>query len=297
MSTLTLLEAYLSNDVQTGDLMAVIGDFNCDLNRSNSFDLILNNFISENNLVDSLSLFEQENIFTYHKGNYRSTIDHILCNSELASRITSSKVIVDSCHASDHHPVCVQIGLNENPGLQETEKSNKNKFHFFDWKNFNFREAYCNLLRLKLIELSNALIVGNVPTAEQIDGVCDSLYPLMVKAAREAEKFSSSPALTAKKVRRQLGNLITENKEARETYFKIEHYQKVYKLSGYTDEIAKIYLKFHRKNLREMGKFFLEEKNKKKSFVLDYLINEKNNIFWKRISNFKNSSARKNLVI
>jgi hypothetical protein len=49
--------------------------------------------------------------------------------------------------------------------------------------------------------------------------------------------------------------------------------------------------------LRDMQKYYLQKSHQKKSFLLDKLIKEKNAIFWKKISRFREESGKKNLVV
>ena len=56
-------------------------------------------------------------------------------------------------------------------------------------------------------------------------------------------------------------------------------------------------VKFQKQNLREMQKFYLVKQNRNKSFLLDFLIRENKNSFWKKISKFKRDLNGKNLII
>jgi hypothetical protein len=296
LSTLSLLEAYLDSELMDGDLMAVIGDFNCDLERSNRFDRLLKKFMSENNLVDTISLFDQEKKYTYEKGDYRSVIDHIICNQCLVSRIEKCAILDDDLNTSDHRPVAAEFDLGRIDEIIETGLK-KNKFHFFKWDDNKFKEAYKSQLNKKLVEFVAVHAVGSDPTRTQIDSVCDSLYPLFLKAARDAEHEVGIRSCEEKNKKKLVGSLLERNQEVRSTVERIKRYQKMYKESNHTDALAKVWLKYYKKNLREMMKFHQVESNKKKAFFLDKLIREKNNVFWKKISTFKKSTQRKNLIL
>jgi hypothetical protein len=56
--------------------MAIIGDFNCDMDRNNRFDAILKIFVFNNNFFKSVNYYDQEISYSYKNG-YKSTIDHI----------------------------------------------------------------------------------------------------------------------------------------------------------------------------------------------------------------------------
>jgi hypothetical protein len=278
-----------------GDLLAVMGDFNCDLNRSKRFDKLLKKFLNQNNLVDGISLFNHNENHTYEKGDYRSVIDHIICNQCLLSKISKCAILADDLNTSDHRPVAAEFELEQI--AVNTDANIKSRFHFFKWDDDQFKDAYTKQLNLKLIDFVKEHAIGSEPSAGQIDSICESLYPLFLKAARDAERDVGFRSVEARKERKVLGNLLDRNQEIKSTVAQIKRYQKMYKDSKHSDELAKVWLKYYKKILRDMMKYHHNDSNKKKSFFLDKLIREKNNVFWKKISSFKKSASSKNLVL
>jgi hypothetical protein len=299
-TTLTLLEAYIQHEIDPNeDLLAIIGDFNCDTNRNNRFDAIFKNFIFVNNLFDSLSFFDQEISYTYMNGDYKSSIDHIVCNHSLFQQVTAGEIMCLDSNLSDHNPVAIKTNLSPKLSIDPDSISiDQNscldkKFHFFNWSNLEFRQAYCRALRARLIQFINLHNFGFNPTNDQIDLVFTELYSVFLKSAREAEK--SSIKIGKYKKKKQFENI--GNQEIDDCLDKIKKHQKIYRDSKYTDQVAKMNLKFYKNHFKEMQDFYFCKENKKKSFLLDYLIREKKNIFWKKISKYKKEKTSKNLVI
>jgi hypothetical protein len=112
-TTLALLESYKRHEVDPNDdLMAIMGDFNCDMDRNNRFDAIFKSFVFNNNFFNSLNYFYQEISYSYKNGDYKSSIDHILCNHALFQRVTNGQIMDENCNNSDHNPVHLSVELN-----------------------------------------------------------------------------------------------------------------------------------------------------------------------------------------
>ncbi len=127
-SSLLCLGPYDPND----DLMAIMGDFNCDMDRNNRFDAIFKSFVFNNNFFNSLNYFDQEISYSYKNGDYKSTIDHILCNHALSQKVTNGQIMDENCNNSDHNPVYLSIELNLpiNEILSNSNSRTNKKFHF-----------------------------------------------------------------------------------------------------------------------------------------------------------------------
>ena len=150
-TTLALLESYKRPEVDPNDdLMAIMGDFNCDMDRNNRFDAIFKSFVFNNNFFNSLNYFDQEISYSYKNGDYKSSIDHILCNHALFQRVTNGQIMGENCKNSDHNPVHLSVELNLpiNETLINSNSRTNKKFHFFDWNNETFREIYCSTLEI-----------------------------------------------------------------------------------------------------------------------------------------------------
>jgi hypothetical protein len=134
-------------------------------------------------------------------------------------------------------------------------------------------------------------------TPDQINHVYKNLYSICIKSAREAEREIVKTYNSDKKKHQKKNDEFGKNKEIKECLDKITNLKKICRQSKYTDNVAKMDLKFYKKNLREMQKFYLVKQNQDKSFLLDYLIKEKKNNFWKKISKFKRDLNGKNLIV
>ena len=94
------------NDTDAAYLL-VMGDFNCDCNRSSRFFDIFSQFSLDHTLLCS-DRNRLKNVFTYCKddGSCTSWIDHLLCSKFLDDRVTHIGVRYDF-QCSDHRPLSV----------------------------------------------------------------------------------------------------------------------------------------------------------------------------------------------
>ena len=299
-TTLALIESYKRYEIDPNDdLLAIVGDFNCDTSRNNRFDAIFKDFIFKNNFFDSISYFNQVSSFTYSNGDYRSTIDHILCNYNLFQRVTNGEILEEDVNLSDHKPICVEIDLEHTFVATENDTAStgdsKKKFHFFDWNNRTFRDSYSKILEKKINEFAISNRIGE-QTPDQIDLVYKNLFSTFIKSAREAEKEIKA-LKNSNKINFRSEYSFGKDREVEDCINKISKLKKICRKSKYTDNVAKMNLKFQKQNLREMQKFYLVKQNRNKSFLLDFLIRENKNSFWKKISKFKRDLNGKNLII
>ena len=296
-SNLALLESYVKFEAKDEPVL-IMGDFNCDLNRKNRFDQLLQSFISVNNFFDSISFFDQEIFYTYENGDYRSTIDHFLCNLNFFKNVVGSKIINDCENLSDHNPISLEFNIVNKASMNEeikTQTQECKKFHFFNWKNVQFREIYKSILSGRLSDLVSRHGLDENPNIEQIKTVYSDLCSIFLKSAREAE---TELGIKNKKIGLKFKNTqMPKTKEMSDCIANIKLYQDLLRNSNYSNLAAKLNLKFYRKNLKEMQKFYLLKVNQSKSFLLDRLIKEKNDKFWKDISKFRRESKSKDLVI
>ena len=83
----------------------IVGDFNCDLNRGKRFDSIFSKFLQKNFLFDAAKKSNSEGCFTYSKGDYVASLDHIVVNFSALEKVNSFEVMYDSLCLSDHKAV------------------------------------------------------------------------------------------------------------------------------------------------------------------------------------------------
>ena len=107
----SIIEAAL--DANKNEETFIMGDFNCDLHRGNRFDDVARQFVNENKLVDCVGLFNQNVKFTYKKGEYKASIDHILIYKSFQKNIECC--VVGPCdNGSDHNYICLSCNMESN---------------------------------------------------------------------------------------------------------------------------------------------------------------------------------------
>ncbi|CAF1045228.1 unnamed protein product, partial [Brachionus calyciflorus] len=121
----------------------IFGDFNASTNRTPStrFDKLLIDFIDQNGLINTLDIKKfNKGGFTYKKGKYESTIDHIIINQKATELLQTAEIINDKKDLSDHRPVAGMLSLDIDDSFKkiEEDKNEEKFFHFFDWKNPHF---------------------------------------------------------------------------------------------------------------------------------------------------------------
>jgi exonuclease III len=137
---LSMIDSVLMNFINKPIIL--VGDWNSDLTRWRRFDNELRIFVEENDLlVTNFTNFDQ-NMPTYHNGQYESRIDYIFCNDVAKTWFKNTNIIDEALNLSDHKPLSLECSVppNVNPLL-----SSKKNVHRFPWHRLDFVEK-CLLL-------------------------------------------------------------------------------------------------------------------------------------------------------
>ena len=113
-------------------------------------NLILYNFLSNNNLCVGNFNFAQKVNFTYQRSNARSYIDHVFAPEYIMNSIEACTIIEeDANNISDHLPLSTVIMLKS---LQS--KHDDVSFPRPKWHDSNFQNLYCDEVRRRLMGLT-----------------------------------------------------------------------------------------------------------------------------------------------
>ena len=113
-------------------------------------NLILYNFLSNNNLCVGNFNFAQKVNFTYQRSNARSYIDHVFAPEYIMNSIEACTIIEeDANNINDHLPLSTVIMLKS---LQS--KHGDVSFPRPKWHDSNFQNLYCDEVRRRLMGLT-----------------------------------------------------------------------------------------------------------------------------------------------
>ena len=173
-----------SLDVQQKWIM--MGDWNMDIKRTKRADERFKEFLTENYLDICENRFSQDVDFSYFNGDYRSHIDHIICNEEVVKYTRACKILDYRENLSDHLPLIISISDEMLVSTNVGELYNK-KFYRFPWENENFQLSYKKNLDRNIREVwSNNY--NETITSEIINNCISEMHKSMIRSAREAEK-------------------------------------------------------------------------------------------------------------
>ncbi|RNA17696.1 RNA-directed DNA polymerase from mobile element jockey-like, partial [Brachionus plicatilis] len=104
----------------------ILGDFNCDVKRSNSNDKLMNNWLKENKFVCQDILQEKFINYTYFKADAKSWIDHVVTH-ENNETIKNIKIIDSKWNCGDHLAIAGAVNvetLDMNSHMFNNDKTN-----------------------------------------------------------------------------------------------------------------------------------------------------------------------------
>ena len=143
------------------------GDFNADLNRNNKFDIILRNFIKDNNIFVLENQNKAQNSFTFKSSlindtYYTSNIDHFLFyGSHIPPSLINPvfMILSDAANLSDHNPINLSFDIAAS--TNESNKSEKPAKKHLNLENSTIREFLLKKLitffMLRLMKLSRLI--------------------------------------------------------------------------------------------------------------------------------------------
>jgi hypothetical protein len=100
--------------------VSIMGDFNADLLRMKRFDLILKEFIVDNDLHVLSPSYDPE-VFSYFKGEYSAFLDHVLINNNLDKDNYKCNIIESDINLSDHKPLLINFKWNSDSYSKDSD--------------------------------------------------------------------------------------------------------------------------------------------------------------------------------
>ena len=134
-----LIEAHQCRNV------VLVGDFNCDYTRENGRADRVKRFISSNSMETAWESFKIDYTHEFENNNvtFTSTIDHIVWNKMLKTKVIDCNVLHSINNTSDHSPIYCDIDIKLKSGdisKKETTKNNNFKINAMkdeDWQKFH----------------------------------------------------------------------------------------------------------------------------------------------------------------
>ena len=142
-STLEFITALLQENLDK--LVMITGDFNSDLERNRRYDTLLNDFISEHELVSYEYIFHGQVKYTYKNAELRNHIDHILGRIDDKNRILNCEILEDASNMSDHNAISIEI---ERVLMKNQDTNELRNFHKFNWYKDEFIYKYNECLEI-----------------------------------------------------------------------------------------------------------------------------------------------------
>ena len=175
------------------------GDFNADLNRNNKFDIILKNFIKENNFL-ALKNQNTQNYFTFkssliNETYYTSSIDHFLFyGPQLPTSFINPvfQIYSDAANLSDHNPINLSFSIaaessDENSQSEIPPKKNLNLENSF------IRDVFSEKVDYLFRTYFNETILYNFKiqdlNQQQINNLYNKITQIYSIASEESIKF------------------------------------------------------------------------------------------------------------
>ena len=127
--TLSLILALIERHKEKNIPIILMGDFNSDIHRNNRFDVILKNFITDNNMIllDHINNNHITHTFTTAKINntyFYHNLDHfILYSKNSLETLKDSKFLVfeDIANMSDHRAINYSFSLDTHDFMTSTQ--------------------------------------------------------------------------------------------------------------------------------------------------------------------------------
>jgi hypothetical protein len=269
----------------------LLGDFNADPYRNKYvFDKRLNEFITNNNLINCLSIKTHQ--FTYSNAISNSCIDHIFMNHSLNIVNKSCQIEYNINNTSDHNAMKLNLEVigtiltsyNNKDSTQCNINTLRRNKKIINWSSSKSNELYRFFVEDKLSKIkfnsifkideienfkSNIDLLYNTINSALIDSIEDVNYILNGNKVKDIHKQSWWT--------NELFHLKRKIKESRYLY------------SNDQSEDNRLNYKIHKKNFRRIQRrnIFMYETNKSKNIEHLYEINNKDS-FWKAFNSYKN---------
>ena len=124
-------------DSQNCNDVIIVGDLNCDIKRDNGRVDRMRTFLSTNSMEMAWETFDVDYTHEFELDNitYTSTIDHVLWNSNLRSRVENGGVMHPFNNTSDHSPI--YCDLTKTFSTTQKAKNVKNEQNGVSTKNLD----------------------------------------------------------------------------------------------------------------------------------------------------------------
>ena len=288
--SLTIISEAIKDCRRAAQEFVVVGDWNSDTARQNRFDDMLREFIRLTELhAPRCKLLD----YTYHKGDYRSTIDYAMVSTSTAEQVRNFAIIDDARDTSDHKPISISMQYNVTTEAEHTHAAFKtHSVHRFNWKDPDFIRHYKEVLpgilhQSDLLALTDA--ASGLPLSERIDAMYTLVCRCLLKAARKAESLASTrrPAHTG---RRQLKRSLRSDRVATDIIKELHKLldKKRQRCASVVELNRIIILK---RALRRRQREMLFEKNTRHNITINRLFKLERTRFRTSITKFRRQSA------
>lgn len=278
-------------ETHTDHEILLIGDFNCDIIRSNKHDRELIKTINKLKMHCLDHVFQQEINYTF-KGRGSSWIDHIITRDNHKLNINKVKIVTDGnrgqeefefINKSDHTPVYIELTVPIDNIITETENRKENNIQPIyrkkspNWENKDFRKKYTEYLNEEIIKNNIIEKLNNIQYENKVE--LDNLIENFYNSIRISIELSMNKETKNKKIVKHTKNKNWWNKKLNKYKEKIKRLILKNKKNGgrkdkYKNKIKKLKYKFRKeqrkiiaiKRENECLKLTNLEKNNKKQY-------------------------------
>ena len=269
----------------------IIGDLNSDLLRNKRFDILLNNYLKNNDLLVISPSYDINN-FSYIKGDYTARLDHCFrSNKHQTSEFVNSSYIDDVINLSDHKPLLITIEWKSklncfSQNILQTLNCDKIVKLPPNFNNFEIKDKFNSILKINMHKFVNRPIENN----ENKQFIIDSMYSQLTSSIKLAYD-ACSRTISVNNIKKNKNWFTNELKALRNKMLIIRH-----KKDKSSEDI--IVLKSLKKDFKKMMKknIFLYEKNEFFKIGSFIKANSGKN-FFKSVNLFLNNNKTPNLDI
>ena len=258
----------------------IIGDFNCDVKRLNSYDKIFNRVLKENELICAEYKYSQNVDHTYFKGDKRSSIDHVVVDKEM-SKLRNIEIIESVNNDGDHHAIEIVVEAKESKRSQDIEHYLNIKNSKIKWSEKNKRE-YNNRLQAELEKFDFKINIDTKNDSKKLKLKLNEMVNKLQESMRNAAEIINTNIKSYSKNKRnewwnEDTDIINENYRNAKMDFK-----------KYKSEETEKELKYWKKKLKKQVKMSkrMTKENRFKKINMNFKKNNRN--YWKQLSRIQN---------
>lgn len=184
-SLLCYIRELVRDTISEGFSVFIGGDFNADVKRGNRFDVLLQNYINENNyrLVDHE--FSSSHDFTYFKGLYKAFIDHCIVPRQNDMLSIQCEVLYSDINTSDHNALSIKGTFLGNQMYSVHENTQSNTVFTIppDFKNEKIKDYYKELVDFNLTNFPDRIMIENESNRQL---VVNTMYEQLTEGIKDA---------------------------------------------------------------------------------------------------------------